>query len=115
MSDIVVPKSFVDDFNFVMAHYGVIGCDSDDIRKSVRAHFNTDSVWVTETAALLRWMTATWRGMPTPDLCRGYMAACRHWPADDTVFQRWGILLLVRECWRLRDRYQVADSVEASA
>ena len=79
MSDIVVPKSFVDDFNFVMAHYGVIGCDSDDIRKSVRAHFNTDSVWVTETAALLRWMTATWRGMP-----RAGSTAASGWPNTTT-------------------------------
>jgi hypothetical protein len=101
MTAITVPRGFLDDFNLVMSRNDITGPDADAMRKAIRADFERAGAWATATAAVYRFCDATWRGLPTPDLCRGYSASLGHYPEDDTVFERWGIMLLAQECMRL--------------
>ena len=98
---ITVPASFIADFNLVMSRSDITGPDADAMRKAIRADFERSSKWVTDTANVYRFIDKTWGFMPSPDLCRGYLASLGHYPDDDTVFDRLGIMLLAQECMRL--------------
>ena len=93
-----VPSGFKADWNLVCDHYGYSGREMSMLRNAVRENFDTVGAWVQATAKVLRFCQETWGSMPTPDLCRGFLASKGQFPADDTIFKRWGIVLLARLC-----------------
>lgn len=95
---ITVPTSFPGDFEFLCGKMGLDRHEQQDLREQVRADFAIVGAWVVETAAVYRFCDATWGELPTPELCRGYLASNRWWPADDTIFTRMGVMLLARLC-----------------
>lgn len=95
---IVVTGKFVNDFNFYCERAGIVGPELQRLREAVRRDFETVGAWVTEMAAVYRFMDETWGYVPPVQFCKGYLASKGCWPADETIFERWGILLLVRLC-----------------
>lgn len=98
MATITVSAAFVADFKYLCEHDGLTRFEEQALRESIRADFETMGPWVTETVRLYRFMHETWLRLPRPEWCRGYMASRGFFPADDSVFQRFGIMLLVRMC-----------------
>lgn len=95
---ITVTGKFANDFDFYCQRAVIHGAEQQRLREAVRRDFGPMSVWVTEMAAVYRFIDSTWGYMPTPELCEGYLASKLWWPADPTIFKRWGILLLARLC-----------------
>jgi hypothetical protein len=95
---ITVTGKFVKDFEFYCARAGILGREQQQLRDAVRRDFATVGTWVAEMADVYRFMDETWGYMPSVEYCQGYLAARGWWPEDETVFQRCGILLLVRLC-----------------
>lgn len=97
-ASITVPVSFPGDFAFYCERAGLDRQEQQRLREQVRADFASVGAWVAECAAVYRFCDATWGYMPTPELCEGYLSYKRWWPADPTIFKRYGILLLARLC-----------------
>lgn len=95
---ITVTGKFVNDFNFYCERAGIVGRELQQLKDAVRRDFETVGAWVTEMAAVYRFMDETWGYMPPVSYCEGYLASKGWWPADETIFQRWAPLLLVRLC-----------------
>lgn len=98
VAPITVTGAFVNSFNFYCDRAGIVGPDLQRLRDAVRADFETVGTWVMEMAEVYRFIDRTWGYMPTPALCQGYLATLRWWAEDESIFQRCGILLLVRLC-----------------
>lgn len=99
---IQVPAGFREEFDYLCTRIGTTGQEREWMREQVRQDFDTFGVWVQETAAVYRFIDETWFGrMPTPDLCKGYLASLGWFAEDETIFQRLGIVLQVRLCMRV--------------
>jgi hypothetical protein len=97
---IAVTGKFVNDFSFYCARAGIFGREQQQLKDAVRRDFDGVGGWVTEMAAVYRFMDETWGYVPPVAYVKGFLASRGWWPDDETVFERWGILLLVRECAR---------------
>jgi hypothetical protein len=106
-ASITVPATFMADWQLFCERAGLDRIEQQRLREQVRADFATVGAWVAETAAVYRFCDATWGYMPTAELCEGYLWSKRWWPADPTIFKRYGILLLARLC------AQVAGAIPA--
>jgi hypothetical protein len=95
---IKVTGAFVNDFNFYCDRAGIIGPERERLRQDVRADFATVGGFISETVAVYRFCDKTWGYLPSPAYCEGYLASKGWFPADPTIFQRWGILLLAKLC-----------------
>lgn len=95
---ITVTGKFANEFAFYCGRAGIVGAEQQRLREAVRHDFETVGAWVSEMAAVYRFIDETWGYMPTSQLCEGYLASKSWWPADPTIFQRCGILLLARLC-----------------
>lgn len=95
---ITVTGKFVNDFAFYCERAGIVGREQQQLREAVRRDFATVGAWVEEMAAVYRFMDETWGYVPPVEFCEGYLASRGWWPADETIFKRWSILLLVRLC-----------------
>jgi len=96
---IQVPAGFKAEFAYYCARAGIVGREEAVLRNAVRADFDTVGRWVQESAALYRFVDATWGGyMPTPELCLGYLASKGQFYEDEALFKRLGILLQVKMC-----------------
>ena len=97
---ITVSAQFKADFQFYCERAGLDHREQNTFKDAIRADFATVGAWVSETAEVYRFCDAKWpHGMPTARLCEGYLASLRWWPADPSIFARWGIVRLVRLCW----------------
>lgn len=100
-----VPVGFKEDFRFYCERAGITGREESWLRDAVRADFDTNGRWVQECATLYRFVDDVWGGeMPTPDLCKGYLASKGKFYEDETIFDRLGILLQVKMCARAAGR-----------
>lgn len=96
-----VPAGFREDFDFYCNRAGIVGAEREFLRDEVRKDFETVGRWVMECATLYRFIDETWFGaMPTPEMCKGYLASKGVFYEDESIFQRYGILLQVRLCAR---------------
>lgn len=95
---IAVPAGFRRQFELVCSHFNYTSRETSTLRNAIRENFETMGPWVQSTAKVIEFCYDTWGGMPTADLCRGFLAARGQFPADDTIFARWGILLLATLC-----------------
>ena len=95
---IAVPAGFRRQFDLVCSHFDYTARETNTLRNAIRENFETMGPWVQATAKVIQFCYDTWGGMPTPDLCRGFLASKGQFPADDTIFNRWGILLLATLC-----------------
>ena len=95
---ITVTAEFMADFKTVSQFYGWDSHEEAEIRSQIRENFSELSLWITETAIILRWAFETWMRLPRPEWCRGYLASRGIFYEDETIFQRCGILVLVRLC-----------------
>lgn len=95
---ITVTGKFANDFAFYCARAGIVGREQQQLREAVRRDFDAVGAWVTEMAAVYRFVDKTWGYMPSPELCEGYLAHLGIWPDDPTIFKRYGILVLAKMC-----------------
>lgn len=95
---IKVGHAFVADFNFLCQRLEIVGPEETRLREDVRRDFDTVGAWVSETAAVYRFCDEVWGALPTAELCQGYLKSKGWWPADETIFTRYGIMLLAKLC-----------------
>ena len=100
MASIIVPKTFVADFSFFCERAGLDRLEQQQLREAVRADFEGIGAHIAETAAVYRFCDSTWGCVPTVKLMRGYLASLDWYPADETIFERFGPLLLALLCGR---------------
>lgn len=97
---IVVSPQFKADFEFYCWRAGLDHREQQSFKDAIRADFEIVGAWVSETAEVYRFCDAKWpHGMPTSSQCEGYLAQLGWFPADPSIFSRWGIMRLVRLCW----------------
>lgn len=101
MASITVPATFMADWNYFCDRAGLDRFEQGALREDVRRDFATVGGWVVETAAVYRFCDATWGRLPTPELCRGYLASLRWFAEDETIFVRCGVLVLAKLCWQV--------------
>ena len=95
---ITVTGKFVNEFNEYCQRLGLTGPERERLRQDVRRDFAAVGGFISETVAVYRFCDETWGYLPTPRLCEGYLASKGWWPADPTIFQRCGVLLLAKLC-----------------
>jgi hypothetical protein len=95
---ITVPGAFVRDFNEYCERTGLTGPERERLRQEVRRDFATAGGFISETVAVYRFCDEVWGYLPSPAYCEGYLAARGWFPADPTIFQRMGVLLLAKLC-----------------
>ena len=98
MAAITVPASFVHDFNYYCDRAGLNNAERGDLRMAIREDFETVGKHVSEMAATYRFCDEVWGYVPSAEICKGYLASLRWWAEDETIFTRWGPLLLARLC-----------------
>ena len=98
MASIIVPKTFVEDFRFFCERTEMSRLEQQQLREAVRADFEGIGAHIAETAAVYRFCDATWGRVPTVELMRGYLAGLHWWPDDESIFERFGPLLLALLC-----------------
>ena len=98
MASISVPATFMADWNLFCLRAGLDRLEQNRLRDQVRADFAGLGAHIIETAAVYRFCDATWGYVPSAELARGYLASLRWWPADPTIFQRLGPMLLAKLC-----------------
>lgn len=98
MATITVPAGFMADWDYYVARAGLDRVEQNELRAQVRADFAGLGAHISETAAVYRFCDATWGGLPTAELARGFCAVFRWYPEDDGLFNRLGSLLLGKLC-----------------
>lgn len=97
-AQITAPASFHRDFEELCRRIEATGPERQRLREAVRADFSGVGRWVIETVAVYRFCDETWGHLPSPELCEGYLASKRWWPADPGIFKSSGVMLLARLC-----------------
>lgn len=95
---ITVPADFPGQFLYLCGKMGLDRIEQQRLREQVRADFAAVGAWVAETAAVYRFCDETWGYVPSAELCQGYLASKRWWPADEMIFKTMGPMLLARLC-----------------
>lgn len=97
---ISVPNGFKDDFDLVCDRAGMDWRDKNEYRDMVRLDFAVLGAHIQEQAAIYRYCDSVYGVgvLPTPAQCEAFLARKGRYPEDGTIFRRWGIMLLAREC-----------------
>lgn len=99
MADAIsVPAGFRESFELMCARSKMGAREKLSFRNMIRDNFAELGPWVQETAAVYRFCDETWNGLPPAGYCETYLISKGVFPADLSIFKRWGILLLAREC-----------------
>lgn len=93
-----IPLGFREDFDFYCDRAGLDAAEREEMRDAVRADFKNVGGWIVEAAAVYRFCDRLWGGEPTLDQVREYVRSVGWSPADPTIFDRFGIMLLARVC-----------------
>src|SRR3546814_10357096 len=91
---IKVTQEFLDEFQELCGLIGLQPDEVEDLRRVIRADFESGRRWVAMTLWVRRYCLKKWGRLPTVDECREVLGP----DADPGWFQREGILILAGRC-----------------